>query len=76
MKRILAAVLLIITLFTTESCTKSDDNKKHCWKCTMMQNQVKKEERVCDKTQSEISNYISLTGLGSQTPSKTNCVAE
>jgi tRNA U54 and U55 pseudouridine synthase Pus10 len=77
MKRISTLLLLTITIIVFQSCTKSDDNKKQCWKCTTTKQQTSTVERVCDKTASEISAYV-MEGIkiGTQIPSKTDCKAD
>jgi hypothetical protein len=74
MKRISALLISTITVMAFQSCTKSDDNKKRCWKCITTKNESKEVERVCDKTLTEISAYMNVA-FG-QSPSRTNCVAD
>jgi hypothetical protein len=77
MKRISTLLLLTITIMVFQSCTKEDDNKKKCWKCTITKQQTTTVERVCDKTQTEISAYMwEVDKFGNPVPSKKNCTAD
>jgi hypothetical protein len=77
MKRISTLLLLTIAIMASQSCTKEDDNKKKCWKCTPSKQGTTKVERVCDKTLTEINAYMwEGTTFGIQVPSKKNCKAD
>ncbi|MEJ7559174.1 MAG: hypothetical protein WKF66_12765 [Pedobacter sp.] len=76
MKRISALILVTVTVMAFQSCTKSDDNKKRCWKCTTTKNDAKEVKRVCDKTLSEISAYTMENLTLGQLPSRTKCVPD